>query len=435
MATLIGGMNATPAVAAGQRARRATVAISAQDLRALRGEIEELRTEVQQLRAEQHTTQVQAQQAQAQAQSAATDAQASQSQVQVATAAVPHQIDTALASRPHPTAQWFDSTTLSGRMYYNISSVHREVNGVGTESDVGLLIKRFYLGVDHRFNNVFSASVTADVDSVGATNGALVGRGFYIKKAFLQVRLDPALTIQIGSSDLPWVPYSEGIYGYRYIEQTLIDRVKFGTSADWGIHLSGQLANGLISYAVSAVDGGGYRDPHLTNRVDLEGRVSLRYHGFDAAVGGYSGQLGRNVAGGPATYHTATRLNALLAYRNSRFSVGGEYFWARNWAQVSSPIEDTSDGYSAFASVNVAPRISLFGRYDWVNPHRDTAPTLVEHYFDLGAQFSPYHNIDLSLVYKRDMANNGVINTGNGLIGGTLRGTYDEVGLFGQFRF
>jgi hypothetical protein len=41
-------------------------------------------------------------------------------------------------------------------------------------------------------------------------------------------------------------------------------------------------------------------------------------------------------------------------------------------------------------------------------------------------------------VYKRDRAKNGFLSTSNGTIGGinnSTSGTYDEVGLFGQFAF
>ena len=31
----------------------------------------------------------------------------------------------------------------------------------------------------------------------------------------------------------------EGVYGYRYVENTLVDRIKFGNSADWGVHVLG----------------------------------------------------------------------------------------------------------------------------------------------------------------------------------------------------
>jgi hypothetical protein len=38
-------------------------------------------------------------------------------------------------------------------------------------------------------------------------------------------------------------------------------------------------------------------------------------------------------------------------------------------------------------------------------------------------------------VYKRERANHGFLSTSNGTIGGALDGTYDEIGLFGQFSF
>ncbi len=38
----------------------------------------------------------------------------------------------------------------------------------------------------------------------------------FIKKAYLQAKYDPAFTIRLGAADLPWVPFVEGIYGYRY---------------------------------------------------------------------------------------------------------------------------------------------------------------------------------------------------------------------------
>ncbi len=49
--------------------------------------------------------------------------------------------------------------------------------------------------------------------------------------------------------------------------------------------------------------------------------------------------------------------------------------------------------------------------------------------------YSPAKIVDLSLVYKRDQVDDGTFATSNGTIGGVDKGTYDEVGLFGQFRF
>jgi len=80
----------------------------------------------------------------------------------------------------------------------------------------------------------------------------------------------------------------------------------------------------------------------------------------------------------------------------------------------------------------------VFGRYDWVKPKKDASPDLKDNYFNVGVNYKPIKEVDLALVYKRDRAKNGFLSTSNGTIGGIdnlTSGTYDEVGLFGQFAF
>lgn len=417
---------ASPALAATPKKAQAANA-SAQEINTLKAEIDALRARLD----AQDTAQ---QETRAQAAEAATQAAAAQAQVAEQAKAVPDQVKTALEKAPKPKPQWFNDTSISGRMYFNVSSVKREVNGAETEKDGGFLIKRFYLGVDHKFSDVFSGNITTDIDSVVGTGGTTIGKGLYVKKAYLQAKLDKALVIRLGAADLPWVPYAEGIYGYRHIENTLADRTKFGTSADWGVHVSGDFADGLVSYQVSAVDGAGYRDPKFTKTIDVEGRVSVAYKGFNAGIGGYTGKLGKDQQG-VTTFHTANRLNALLAYKTTLFTIGGEYFQAKNWTQVTSVVEDKAIGYSVFASVRPMDKVSVFGRYDWVKPKKDTVDNFKDRYFNVGIQYSPAKIVDLALVYKREKADNGILSTSNGNIGGSINGIYDEFGLFGQFRF
>lgn len=333
---------------------------------------------------------------------------------------------------------WWGSTTISGKAYFNVSNINQTSDGMasvqnGTQGE----LKRFYVGVDHKFNDVFSSNVTTDFrySANGTSKDVLV----YIKKAYLQAKLSPALFVRVGSADLPWVPFAEGVYGYRFVENTLIDRTKFGTSADWGVHAGGTFGNGLVSYAVSAINGAGYKTlSRSSDSIDLEGRVSINpMKVFTVAVGGYTGKLGKSAANLPdtATPHTAQRFNALAAYTGKRARLGVEYFAAENWTSVTSPVKDTADGWSAFGSFSFTPQIGVFGRYDWVKPNKDTRPDLKDQYFNLGVNYKPIPPIDLALVYKRDRADHGLISTSNGTIGGVNYGTYDEIGLFGQLVF
>lgn len=420
-------------------------------------------------------------QAQLNALSAKVDAQANAPQVQTQLAAV--QADTAAASAKADTAlaqakaatekaakpplpdalKALANTGISGRMYFNASHVTHAANGIktgNTDNGGGFAIKRLYLGIDHKFDDVFSAGLTMDADSpVATTSGSIAGRGFFIKKAYLQAKIRRELVVRLGASDLPWIPYVESIYGYRHIESVLVDRAKFGTSSDWGAHVSGDLAGGVVSYQLSAVDGAGYRDPHFSRTIDLEGRLSARYKGFNLAVGGYTGKLGRNLvaaAGAPVPLRSYNRFDALAAYQGKAgqmpFTLGFEYLYAKNklfnsTAPIAqSALEDAAEGYSTFASISPFKQWSVFGKYESLKPSKDLHPGFKEDYFNLGLQWSPAKIVDLALVYKRDQATGGALSTGDlasGVIGCSAsaaivcagRGTYDEFGLYGQFRF
>lgn len=458
------------------------------EVRALRAQVQALTARLdaqdaaqQQARADAAQARDQAAQAQVAAQTATTQAQAAQTQVAAAQAAVPAEVKSALAAQPKPAARWFDNTSISGRMFFNVSHIEQKSDGAIVGRSTAFDVKRLYLGVDHKFNDIFSASVVTDVNLIANTNTVTgtansgsaqpgqgttaptpfpktVGETLFLKNAYLQAKFSPAFTVRLGEANMPWIPWAEDIYGYRYVEPTLIDRTGFGNSVDWGVHVSGSLADGLVSYQVSAVDGAGYRNPLRSESIDLEGRINLSYKGFVGAVGGYSGkraadtftpfsptnnavtpvQTGTNVA----TFHTAERFNALLGYTDDKIRIGGEYFWAKNWNQVTRVPGDTSDGWSVFGSYKVTPLFSVFGRYDWTRPTRDLFPAIRENYFNVGISYSPVKIVDLALIYKRDRVANGFFAPSNANpanfafpIGGRNQGTYDEFGLFGQFRF
>jgi hypothetical protein len=412
---------ATPATA--QDAAPGAASVSPADIAALRAQVQALQEQLNRLQA--------AQQAQA---------------GQVAAAPVP------VPAKPEAPG-WWGSTTISGKAFLNVSNIDQtSTDLLGNKTDsiqngTQTELKRFYVGVDHKFSDVFSANITTDFryNANGTSRDVLV----YVKKAYLQAKLNPALTVRIGAADLPWVPFVEGLYGYRFVENTLIDRTKFGTSSDWGVHAFGTFGNGLVNYAVSAINGAGYKTlSRSSNTIDLEGRLSVNpVKPITLAVGGYSGKLGKS-NDTVDVHHRATRFNAVAAYTDKRIRAGIEYFTARNWnnittAPVPLPPSDTkgdrSHGWSAFGSFAFTPKISLFGRYDWVKPTQTvlagTGGSVRDHYFNAGVNYKPIAPLDLALVYKRERASNGFIATSNGSIGGLDRGTYDEIGLFGQLAF
>lgn len=395
--------------------------------------------------------QIEALQAQLNSLQAAQQAQAAQV-TQLAAAPAPPPIPVPPAKKEAP--GWWGSTTITGKSFFNVSSIDQKstnLAGVTTDSiqnGTQTELKRFYVGVDHKFNDTFSANITTDFryGTNGTSNDVLV----YVKKAFIQAKFNPAFTVRVGAADLPWVPFDEGLYGYRFVENTLIDRTKFGTSSDWGVHVLGSFANNLVSYQVSAIDGNGYKTlARNSDTIDLEGRVSVNpIKPITLAVGGYTGKRGKS-NDTVNTRHRATRINALAAYTDKRIRAGIEYFRATNFNNITTapeggppPIDtpdDKSHGWSAFGSFAFTPKIAAFARYDLVKPTSfvgvGTDGKVTDHYFNVGLNYKPIAPLDFAVVWKHERINNGTLSTSNGTIGGLDRGTYSELGVFGQLAF
>lgn len=322
-----------------------------------------------------------------------------------------------------------NDTSVTGVIFADVSNLAIKDNGVkkaGTNG-FGIDVKRAYIGINHKFNDTYSANITTDFQyssAVGATE-------LYIKKAYLQGKYSDAFTVRLGAADLPWVPYAEGQYGYRYVENTLADRLKFGTSSDWGLHVFGTFNNGMFNYAVSAVNGGGYKNPSRSKGVDVEARVGVTpIEGLNIAVGGYHGKLGKEAypTNTPAE-HSANRTNALISYGNKMFRVGGEYFQANNWnrvllasavppssvggyglpvyaptvpANLKSYVGDRARGWSAFGNVNFTDKVGVFARYDEADVSRWLDPSLKDKYYNFGVEYLLSKGIKVSGVYKHE---------------------------------
>ncbi len=314
-------------------------------------------------------------------------------------------------------------TTVSGKLYVDVSSIDAETAS-GTKvnpSGLGLDVKRFYLDVNHQFDSVWSADIKLDAGYSSST-GTVAS---FIKTAFIQAKISPELAIRAGASDMPWIPFDEGLYTYRYVENTLIDRLHFGNSADWGLHVLGK--NGIVSYAASIVNGGGYKNPTRSKGMDVAGRLSIEpAKGLTFAVGGYSGKLGKDSYSAPAT-RTASRYDLLVNYAGPQFSLGAEYFSENDWGYTASASSDKGDGYSVFAKAKLSDPWWVFGRWDDVKTSKTLHPDMKENYFNVGIEWVAIKGVNLALVYKYDHIDNPA--------SATQTAKYDEVGLFAQAAF
>lgn len=357
---------------------------------------------------------------------------------------------TALADVPMP--------SIGGKIFADVSNIDQKNNGADTSaSGTGIDVKRFYLIINENFDSIWSAKLETDATYNSVTASTCTGSGatlacttgstsqqvdVYMKNAWLQATLSKAFWVRLGESDLPWVPFDEGIYNFRFVENTLIDRLHFGTSADWGLHIGGDIAGKVLSYQVSAVNGAGYKNPTRSKDLDVEGRVDFQpLPGVIFAIGGYSGKLGQDKnASTTVVYHTANRVDALAAYVNHGLRLGVEYFTANDWNDVTKTTSDKADGTSVFASYDFTPMVGVFGRWDEAKLSKDLVPGLKDQYFNLGVVTHPIKNVDVALVYKHEKMDGGTsakasFSTTNGAAFSETDGKYDEIGVWAQVAF
>lgn len=321
-------------------------------------------------------------------------------------------------------AKLVNDTKISGRLYYDLTNIDDSSKGVKTDkSGFAFDIKRFYLGVDHKFDDKWSMNLTTDFQYSSAISSTEV----YLKKAYVQYTLSDAFVLRAGSADLPWVPFAEGAYGMRYIENTLIDRLKFGTSADWGVHAGGKLAGGSVEYAVAALNGNGYKNPSRSKGLDFEGRLSFAPTATTViGVGTYSGTLGKEKQTVDAQ-HTANRMDFMAAYASGNNRLGVEYFQAKDWNNVTTAASDKASGWSTWGSLGLGKGgITLFARYDQADPSKTLDPTLQETYYNVGVEFPFAKGVKLATVFKHTDRHNDARSV-------DLK--TDEVGVWGEFRF
>lgn len=256
----LGLVSADAFAAKASAAKAATPAVTPAQLQQLQAQIAALQAQVQQLQAQSEALQNQS------------DAQ---SEVNVVQAKAVEDAQ-ATTTKVDKLAKLVNDTKVGGRIFFDASSIDQKNNGNKTaNTGTGFDVTRFYLTFDHSFNETWSANLTTDAQYLSFGSGAGANQAssveVFIKKAYLQAKFGDALFLRAGAADTPWIPFVEKYYGYRYVQNTLTDRLSYGTSADWGFHAGGE-SNGF-NYAASVSNGRGYRNPSRSKGVDFEGRV------------------------------------------------------------------------------------------------------------------------------------------------------------------
>lgn len=232
----------------------------------------------------------------------------------------------------------------------------------------------------------------------GLSGFAGSGRGnLFIKFAYAEYKLPPALTLRVGLSMTPWIPTEEGRWTLRFLRPTFWDEQGVLTSSDMGIAAVGSVFNNLIGYHLMFSNGEGYQNNDIDGRGYAgQGRIDLNLiPGLTLSAFGYAETVHKGVSG-----WNPTREIFFAMYTHNLFRIAAQYMLADDNATGSAPVEvmttpgsaatpsnpsgprtgtgvrrlDQAKGYGSWAWIKIPgmEATRIFGRFYTIKPNTNT---------------------------------------------------------------
>lgn len=241
---------------------------------------------------------------------------------------------------------------------------------------------RFRMTIDAP-NRETTTTVKDGVTTVSQNTGRF---DVVLKHAYAEIYdvLTPGLSFRFGMHDLPWIPFEEKIWTYRFQGPVFADREGYLSSTDLGFGVSYVLPSKWVEAHASLVNGETWSKPEVSKHKDVHARLTLRPLASHKVLRG----LALNLFGSAGVYNGGDnqarhRFIPQLAFEHKYAAVAGEYF--RAWdppsklasrhpslANSTDPVV-TAQGWSAFGWLDfglfgVAEGLRLMGRVEWLDP-------------------------------------------------------------------
>lgn len=266
------------------------------------------------------------------------------------------------------------------------ANVHTGIGSANEEA--GFELERSYLGYAFRVTKELSGKVIFDIGP-SKVEGSDLERIAYVKNAMLSWQIGN-LTLDFGLVPLVQFNIQEKFWGYRYIRKSFQDEYKFNSSADMGV-IGKYKFTPWLSADLNFINGEGYKKINRDNHFRYGAGITLTpYKNLLFRIYGdrYNGN------GGESKDQYSAAL--FLGYRNKRFHAGAEYNRLFN---AGFNDEQNRTGYSAYTSVNLSSKFTLFVRYDRLSSSHNDSPD--DQQFGLaGLQYSPNKYLRLSPNYR-----------------------------------
>jgi len=331
-------------------------------------------------------------------------------------------------------AQDGDSKLKIGAKFYINGTYSKQDTQAGTQKkDIGAALDRAYFSVNYTFNDVWSMGLTTDVAIAPANSNLKKRSTIYIKKAYLQGKFAPEFVLQAGVIGTPWIGHEEQLWAHRYVSKVFVDTYGLDSSADAGLGIKGKIADGMLDYHLTAINGAGYGNISKSNAIDFNGRIGL--HPMAGLV--LDGQL-RSGYKGTKTWDAVNQVNTpgtkytlyqgLISYGQDFWRVGGNFISNKATDNTTTIVTKTT-GYDAFGWIKSDAGFGAFGRFESVKDKQDLqAVDQKTTRYVVGLEWFAAKHVTFSAAYDyKKVKNNGYT------VGNFKKDT--KAGLFAEVKF
>ena len=243
---------------------------------------------------------------------------------------------------------------ISGLMfgdYYDVAQDHRD----DLEGQNGFWIRRLYFTYDHTLSKSFSLRVRLEANSKGDFESSGVNTP-YVKDAWLKWDFG-AHALTVGMAPTPNIDFVDAFQGYRSVEKSPFDLYRWDNSRDLGLLLQGGFGKDKRTrYGFQFGNGSGTGSETDASKA-VRGEIVHRF-ASGLVLEGYADWQDH-----PDSRDVWT-VEAFAGWQEKTWRASLQYGHQERREAGPEGTDLSLDFLSAFAAVQVSPRVTLLGRVD-----------------------------------------------------------------------
>lgn len=206
-----------------------------------------------------------------------------------------------------------------------------------------------------------------------------------------------AFFVSAGLINLKQFSEQENFWGHRYVFKSFQEEYGIAFCEDIGV-VAGYEFSPVISADIALTNGEGRKFKNMDNHYKYGAGVTVKpIDGLIFRLYGDIYNIPKFLADGNIIQKDQYSLATFVGYQNRYFSIGAEYNRVFNY-KFDSKLD--ANGYSAYTTINVAPKMHIYGRFDYFDTAGDMKYNSEGYAIIGGLEYSPIKQIRISPNYQ-----------------------------------